>query len=315
MGSAIGEVEIEIDFPRPGEKQELQSWLGVERGSHVVPSRLHEIEERLLALGRYRAAICQLIDREAGVHLKCAVSTARTVKRIEYQGIPERILQAELAKRIFIRPGQRVDQDEVAGRETRLARQRKRIAEYLEREGVFGAKVDVVADPVAGDPRAVDLVIKIDGGHALEVRRIDVVGAGPIAATEIEELLRPGPWTVFTPLALREQVEQLERRHRTQRNYPETQISSRYVVDLEARTVDIAVRVHTGTHLEVVLTGDIGADRDRLLRLLTFAEVGAVDDTEVENSRRVLRDWLQRHGYYLAQVSARREELDADHVR
>lgn len=313
--TVVSEIAIEIDYPRGGEEAELLHWLGVERGARVTAADVHDLEERLLELGRYRAAVCRLVDAAGGSRLVCSVSTVRTVRRVRYQGIPGRILQAELAKRVFIRPGQRVDQDEVVGRDTRLARQRKRIAEYLEREGVFGAAVDIAAEPVAGDPRAVDLLITIDGGHAVAVRRIDVVGAGPIAAAEIQESLRPGPWSVFTPVALREQIAQLERRHRTQRNYPETQISAKYKVDLEELAVDIAVRISTGTHLDVVLTGDVWSDRNELLRLLTFADAAAVDATEVENGRRALHTWLQQHGYYTAHVVAQRQELDADHVR
>ena len=314
-GSPVSDIAIEIDYPHGGEESELRHWLGIEPGAHVGPTDLHGLEERLLELGRYRAAICRLVDAAAGTRLQCSVSTSRSVRRIRYQGIPGRVLQAEVAKRVFIRPGQRVDQDEVAGHETRLARQRKRIAEFLEREGVFGATVDVVAEPVAGEPRAVDLLIEIKGGQTVDVRNIEVTGAGPIAASEIQELLRPGPWTVFTPLTLREQIAQLERRHRTERNFPETQISVRYAVDLDARAVDIVVRIHTGTHLEVVLAGDVGADRSELLRLLTFADAASVDETETEKSRRAIQAWLQRHGYYAARVVTQRTEVDEDHVR
>ncbi|MFH1808990.1 MAG: BamA/TamA family outer membrane protein [Pseudomonadota bacterium] len=303
-------VQVRIDEPLPGEVQEIETMVRALGGEHIDSPSLQQIEQQLLALSRYRAARCAVVHQV----LQCALSVARSIRRIHFEGVPFRILRSDLAKRLFLRPGQRVDLDR-DGTSDRVGRQRRRIQDYLEREGIFGAEVRITAEPVAGSRRLVDLRVTIVGGHTLQVRRIDVEGAGPISALEIRQRLTPSFFEVYSPLFLRERVDALERKHREQGNHPEAQISARPTVDLEARTVDLLVRVHPGPHLEVLLEGEVLGDATALRDQLSFADSGTTDDTEVESGRQALRRYLQEHGFPLAEVKAERAEPDMRHVQ
>jgi outer membrane protein assembly factor BamA len=184
-GQTITFVEVAVDRARPGEENELVGYLRTIVGREAVSVTAESAEQMLMKVGRYRAAVCRLwtTEKHRG-RLRCGVSRARTIRRVSVEGLPLQLLETDLKKRIFLRPGEILDQKDAAGRD-RVTRQRVRIEEYLARLGYYGASVEVLTPPVSKEAD-VDVTIRISGGGFVRVYDVEVEEAGPIASRELE---------------------------------------------------------------------------------------------------------------------------------
>ncbi|MBL91582.1 MAG: hypothetical protein CMH56_07185 [Myxococcales bacterium] len=100
--------------------------------------------------------------------MTCGLTRSRTIRYIRTEGLPPSFLETDFRKRIFLKEGELIDQQEVSGR-NRITRQRQRLEKYLESQGYFGSKVQVLTPPVPGS-HAVDILVRITGGHFVSVR-------------------------------------------------------------------------------------------------------------------------------------------------
>lgn len=75
------------------------------------------------------------------------------------------------------------------------------------------------------------------------------------------------------------------------------------------------VRVREGPHVDVVFEGNESLSDDALEQVLTFAENGAWDDTEVEDSKRAIIEAYQSVARYYVRVYPTVERLDRKRVR
>ncbi|MEW5850273.1 MAG: POTRA domain-containing protein [Myxococcota bacterium] len=312
----LRDVRIRIDHPRDDEPQELEEFLGLARGAYVTPETAKLAEERLLGLGWYRSAACNVVPvrGEPGrADLRCGLSAARVIAETRIEGLPVLMLEGELQKRIFLRPGERLDSQDPRTAD-RVERQRKRVEEWLEKQGRFGSKVVILTPNVEGNPRLCNVIVRISGGRKLKVGRVTVSGAGPVHESKIVDAVKGMPWEDFTPKDVDERLERMQRFHREERGYPETRISYEYKVNSKDR-VEVDVRIRLGPHLDVRLINETPFDDDKLLDLMTFADNGSVDESEAsESAARMLR-FLQDRGYYGARVTYERVERGKRHVR
>jgi outer membrane protein assembly factor BamA len=184
-GQQITVIEVAVDRARPGEERELADYLQGIIGREGVQANAEVAETMLMQVGRYRAAVCRLwtSEKHRG-RLRCGVSRARTIRNVSVEGLPLQLLETDLRKRIFLRPGEILDQKDAAGRD-RVTRQRVRIEEYLSRLGYYGARVEVLTPPVSKEAD-VDVTIRIQGGGFVHVHEVVVEESGPIAARELE---------------------------------------------------------------------------------------------------------------------------------
>jgi len=184
-GEQVTFIEVAVDRERDGETAELVNYLRPLIGREAVRATAARAEELLVDVGRYRAAVCRLWkeERHRG-RLRCGVSRARTIRAVQVEGLPLMLLVTDLKKRVFLRPGEILDQKDASGRD-RVTRQRIRVEEYLERLGFYGAKVEVLTPPVSKEAD-VDVTIRIEGGSFVRVHDVVVEEAGPIAARELE---------------------------------------------------------------------------------------------------------------------------------
>ncbi len=183
--------------PEPGELERLEAYLSDVLGAEAGPSLVSDVSHRLDILGRYGAPLCRTerVTADTAV-LSCTVRRARVLRRVRYEsndisvvdgvatGLPWAILESELRKRILLRPGEPIDDDDALGR-GRIARQRLRIEDFLEREGYYGAQVIVDVGDVdeAGE---VDVDIRIRGGSFVSVRRVNIASFGPFSQARLQ---------------------------------------------------------------------------------------------------------------------------------
>jgi hypothetical protein len=130
------------------------------------------------------------------VDLACVVQRARAVRAVRVEtrdivslgaaaGLPLALLESDLKKRVFLRAGEPIDDEDTLGR-GRVGQQRARIEDFLEREGYYGAQVTIATVPF-GDGPDVDVVVRVRGGSFVRVRRVDVGAFGPISQRELVE--------------------------------------------------------------------------------------------------------------------------------
>ncbi len=199
-GARVTALRIGLVDPQRGELERLEGYLRDVLGRAAGPELVHEVGRRLDVLGRYTRPDCRIEAATAGnplVTLACSVRRARVVRAVRVEtrdvlpvggaaaGLPLALLEADLKKRVFLRSGEPIDDEDALGR-GRIGRQRARIEDFLEREGYFGAQVIVSTVPV-GDGPDVDVVVRVRGGSFVRVRRVDVAAFGPISQRELIE--------------------------------------------------------------------------------------------------------------------------------
>ncbi|MEZ4367259.1 MAG: POTRA domain-containing protein [Kofleriaceae bacterium] len=204
-----------------------------------------------------------------------------------------------------------------------IAREVRRIEEYLQDEGFLDARVRIRVED--SDLGAVRLYIKVVLGEAYEVGRIGVDTGGGLAVSEAEIratfrhrrcLVWPVCWgnSRFTRAQLRADVERLTQLYQ-RRGYPAARVQSDYDprvhVRRDTKTVDFTIIIDQRRQLDVVFEGnDPEAFPDATLRdQLTFNQAASSDDLEAADSAAAIAAYYQRRGRFDTQVSWSRERF------
>jgi outer membrane protein assembly factor BamA len=251
-------------------------------GQPVGPKTEGEAEIALMRVGAFASAVCKTAKRG---RLICALNRARVVRRVRFDGLPAALLESELERRVFLRPGEPL-RDRGKDTESRVTRQRKRIEDYLEREGYYGAKVDIRTVPVSRRGE-VDVVVRVRKGSYVRVRAVQVERWGPLDKDKLRRRFagmcgRSDAWvrafeTGYTACFTRDQVRKnivdLEDQLRD-RGYPEARVvveptlvppdlsracgdpnaTPKERAELPARCVDLKIRVDAGPLLRPIFT-------------------------------------------------------------
>lgn len=188
--------DIDLD-----EEESLQRYLADLLGKPATRAALDEAEARLAALRRYERARCSVYGNGSVV---CDVWRARVLREVTVEGLPVAILETDLMKRVFLRPGEPLDEEEALAtgkvapvddssatrpREraaSRLLRQRQRVEDFLEREGFVGAEVRLLVKK-AGTRGEHDVIIRVRGGSFVHVRRVELASFGPLSQRDLIE--------------------------------------------------------------------------------------------------------------------------------
>ena len=198
--AVITELRLSLSNPHEGELERLEGYL---RDVLLRPADVHtaaDVVARLDRLQRYKKALCRTekIDEGRSV-MACSLRRTRVVRQVLVEtkdvvdvdgvntGLPLAILENDLKKRVLLRPGEPLD-DESTGR-SRIARQRNRIEDFLEREGYYGAQVRIETKKVGAneEDNEVDVVIRVLGGSFVKVRRVNLVDFGPLSQQRLQD--------------------------------------------------------------------------------------------------------------------------------
>lgn len=225
-------VEVQIDRPRPGEQAQVASYLRDMIEGIGASELVAAAEGALRKLGRFRSVVCKVRERASGPGLRCGVVRARTIRQVRVEGLPLQMLESDLRRRIFLRAGESLD-EAIDGYRGRLARQRERVEDYLERQGFVGARV-VMLTPVVSRHADVDVIIRVEGGTFVQVREVRVADPLPLDRHDIRHRLLTlcgsldafvdtGMVNCYTKDRLRSAIERLEEELRDQ-GFPEGRI-------------------------------------------------------------------------------------------
>ncbi len=288
----VSSLIIRVVRGEPEEELQLANLLGDLRGRPVGPDVITEAERRLAQVKRYTSTSCRFGEAPQEGALTCGLFKGRTIRRVDIEGLPWRLLETDLRKRVFLRGGEPIAPKGAKGYE-RIQRQQERVVEYLERQGYYGARV-TFDYPKDSETAEVDGKLLIEGGEFVSVRNVEVSDPGPLTKGELEaafgfmclapdgfldafETLTPSCLTRDQLHATRDRVEAMLRRM----GYPEARIRARPVMvdpaseaeedegctwskdtlrayrrqglDPPPRCADIDVAVIAGPHLDVEL--------------------------------------------------------------
>ena len=277
-------------------------------GSVPLATDAAKVAERLLGETGFFATE----DCSAGAaELTCRLTPQRMVYDVDITGdIPFSILKDDLRRRIFLRPGSLLT-DEA----TTLARQRKRLEDYLRRQGYFGSVVQLAAIDVdeAEPNQGVRLVAAVRPGRTVMLRHLQIRGKLPPKFTEQEVravfthflFLKWGRQR-FQPAKFDDDLQALTRRLQSL-GYPEAQVTGKWNLDLGHHQADVVLRVQTGPKLVLRFEGNTHVKSGDLKKLASFDEVGVIDPVEIATTAKAIATRYQQDGYYAVKVDTKSE--------
>lgn len=254
-------------------------------------------------LGYFQSATCEPADQ--GRRLACRLAPADIVRGVSISGhLPFWVLEEDVRRRIFLRPGTLLGEGSAS-----LSVQARRLREYFEDEGYFDTQVGTQTREVPGaEPnRGVEVKAMVRAGEALDLRDVRVEGSQVLPTERLVSALHHRGFIFlgkarFQPTKFRQDLERLNRLHH-ESGWPEARVTGDYSVDLQARAVDVVLRVDPGPRLDLVFEGNSALSSEDLAEAATFATGGIVDEVEMENTAAAIATLYQRHGYYAARVS------------
>ncbi len=181
-GGTVAGFRYKAERLSAGEREQLDRFLADLVGNPLDATVVDEAQARLDAVRRYRRARCA----EAGDGIvQCTLWRARVLREVKIEGLPRALLESDVRKRIFLKPGEPLDEEEAGGR-SRLVRQRQRIEEYLDREGFMGARVRLLVRR-AKEPGEYNVTVRVRGGAFVDVHRVDLRRWEPLSQRQLQE--------------------------------------------------------------------------------------------------------------------------------
>lgn len=175
-----------------------------------------------------------------------------------------------------------------------------RLKDALEDEGLYQAKVSYRLVPHAST-RQMDVIVDVVQGERASVGTINLVNQSPFTDAEIRDRLRLKPKTKVTSEALERSV-QNSRKWLIGRGYLGARVSVvRGAYEPDTNTVALQASVYAQLKVRVQVLG-AKVSESTLRSLLPIFEEGAVDEDLLQEGRRNLRDYLERRGYFDAEV-------------
>ena len=175
-----------------------------------------------------------------------------------------------------------------------------RLKNALEDEGLYQAKVSYRLVPHVAT-RQMDIIVDVVQGERARVGTINLVNQSPFTDAEIRDRLSLKPKTRVTSEALERSV-QKSRKWLIGRGYLGARISVvRGAYDPDTNTVALQASVYAQLKVRVQVLG-AKVSESTLRSLLPIYEEGAVDEDLLQEGRRNLRDYVERQGYFDAEV-------------
>lgn len=170
-----------------GEEGALVTAAGLAPGTVVAPGALELAADRLRKLGVLEAPVASCDLTSDGAAITIQGTPLPLIRSLRIEG-NEFILEEELRKRIFLRPGSTLASGEAA---EVLERQAETLRKFYEREGFVDTVVRAVANPAG--PELLEVVVAIDEGRKNRVDRREVT------FRRVAEALLPPPPAQLLP--------------------------------------------------------------------------------------------------------------------
>lgn len=297
------------------QKAKLGRIVNIKDGDPFDLCQLTFLRERFDRLGYYT----QISENEVGnrVHVLVTLEAIEHVRHV-YVRHNWPLFKDEIMRRVRYRAGTRLPPKTV--RKEEFNRQKRRIQEFLEREGYFNSDLDIVVEKTKR-PHVVNLLIKLKKGGTYQLGRLRVQGNRALTTERIREVFehRILWWKrAFTTSRFKEDLRSLTKLYQ-KKGYPGVRIRHDFdlktSLDHKRRLVNINLTVRENKRILVAFEGNDRVGSSELRDALTFSSEGSYDAYEVRQSARAVQRIYQANGYFLAGVSSRRERVSAEEDR
>lgn len=293
LGRRVTTVNIVIEGVTSGGSTEMRALLEVATGQDYSPVRIRDSLGRLYRSGLISGARveAQAVGAD-GVAITFIVRPQARIDSVTFEGNAG-FAPGELRARLNqLDPGARFSVAAVNRGVGDL------LAFYTSR-GYYQAKVtsDVQLDPTG--TRAT-VVYRVAPGEQARVSRfiVDIKGE-QIDLTKVTHAIKEGQ--VFTQASVQQEIDSLRDAYLKQ-DYLAAQITSNIATDMVSNTVAITIAGSSGPRVLIGVKG-IPLDEKKKREILPVYQRGGVDEFSLEEGRRRLQDYVQRKGYFFAEIA------------
>jgi outer membrane protein assembly complex protein YaeT len=249
---------------------------------------------QLYRTGRYADITAELTPVAGGVRLDFVVRRNFYINNVTIDGLREPPSDAVAVSALRLGLGEPFDESEMPAALSRLG-------QTLEGEGLYLAKLTYKLVRHA-DIRQIDIHVNVDPGPRARAGTLQVVNHTPFPLERLRSRLKLKPKTQVTSETLANSTER-ERKWLTKQGYLGARVSiMRGTYDAAKNEVPLEIDVTAGLNVHVEVRG-AKISSATLHRLIPVYEEGAVDEDLLEEGKRNLRDYLERQGYFDADVS------------
>lgn len=270
------------------------------------PLRMLDVREtitHLYSLGRFDDVRVQADDAPGGhVALRYELQPIHTVTKVVFRGslgLSEGALRERMAERFGQTPA--------VGRTDDVA---AHLQQLYQEEGYLSAVVKAAPTILEHDPDRATLVFEATAGPRTTIARATITGRPLEDAAQIQARLRIQPGQPYQPAALRARLDEFVMAMRRRRHYQASANVLTAAFTPDRTQVDLTIDVQPGPLVRVQFAGD-PLLKDTIAELVPVEREGSVDQDLLEDSARRITEYLNRQGYWKADVKPpERREAD-----
>ncbi len=263
---------------------------------------------KLYAMGDYADIRVAAIPETAGLNVSFIVKRNYYNNVVRVGGLKEPPTPAAALAALRLNLGE-------AFRESSMQEAIDRLQDTLRSDGLFQAKVRYSLG-AHDDTRQMDITVNVDQGARAKIGKIDVQNQTPYPDAELLHRSKLSHKDEMTEARLTRASQRLKKYLVSQGYLGAGVLVTHGSYEAQSNSVPLTLEITTGPRIRVELSGAKirGGERRKLLPI--YSE-GAVDEDLLQEGRRNVRDYLQRQGYFNANVdvASRDEQEDARNVR
>ena len=248
---------------------------------------------QLYRRGRYADIVAQVTNAPEGLQVDFVVRLNFFINAVRVNGLHEPPSDSVAVSAMRLALGEPF-------RESDMSAALDRLKSALEDEGLYQAKITYHLVPHP-QTQQMDVIVDVVPGARASVGAINLINQSPFTEVEIRDRLKLKPKTKVTSETLERSVENT-RKWLIARGYLGARVSVvRGAYEPDTNRVALQASVFAQLKIRVQVLGAKISD-STLRSLLPIYEEGAVDEDLLQEGRRNLRDYLQRQGYFDAEV-------------
>ncbi len=299
LGRRVASVEIEIEGAAGGTINDLKLLIAVVVGQIYSPVNINDSLYKLYGSGLVSSA---RVEAEAvgadGVAIKFIVKPQARVDSIVFEGEPIFSVNELRGRLNELDTGIKLSASAVS-------RGLDDLQAYYSERGFKNARIIPEVRLDATGTRGT-IVYTITPGDQAQIAKYtaNITGAH-ISLSDTKPTIAEGD--PFTELAVQREIERIRQTYLLQ-DYLNVRINERITPGADNKTVNVNLDIETGPRIDVEMLGlekakGLKVDKEDKQKIFPFYSQGGIDEFTVEEGRIRLLDYLQRQGYFFAEVT------------
>ena len=249
---------------------------------------------RLYRSGHYDDLRAEVTRVEGGLRLDFVVQQSYFIDVVRVEGLHEPPSEAKALAALRLGLGEPF-------RESDLAKALDRLHQMLEEEGFYQAQLARELKPNPST-RQMDIVVQATPGPRARLGAITVVNQTRFSSAELLRHAKLKPGTPVRVIRLERATERVRKFLVKKDHLGARVVARRGNYDARSNRLPLELEVTAGPRVRVEVEG-AHISQGTLHNLLPVYQEGSVDEDLLQEGRRAIRDYLQRQGYFEAQVS------------